>query len=430
MAVETSVAPSVPGPRTPYALYPELSSVPSCEHKGFLWRAGYKRDTDPMGRYTSEYQRQYQPLNTEEQKELANSRRERREKAPVADMREVLKEVQGEREEAPRVLEKPIETVGRQKRSVSKSEKRNAKRAKKERPEPFPLSEYQAQFQTWDRLLRENNSSSPVRNTKKQAPLAPHAPLPPSYSIQRSPLRWNSEYRSNFSLRASDTTEEANPWYKMVVELRERARLYRDRGRSSTLEVLQPLSGRYSQVFDSSRPVPSPPPTPTAERPPEPEPAVDTRDSITQVSFRLQRLQGQRSAVDQLGRSLTKLKVTVPPTNQLRGEPAGHALAPSPDPLTPVPQDPARARTAVPPIDIKRVQSYPSSLSASHGSPAYQPVSVPHSALSQTDPSLQKQLFRYKTAPPPDSDQLSVTSTDSLASHTLERARHRQTFWK
>ena len=423
MAVDTSVAPLVPGPRTPYALYPELSSEPSCEHKGFLWRAGYKRNSDPGGRYTSEYQRQYQPISAEGHKELTNSRKERRDMAPVADMREVLKEVEGAREapEIP-VPDKPLEVSGGQKRSAKKSEKRAAKRPKKDRPPPFPLSEYQAQFQSWDLLVKQNTSNSPVREINKQTPF----PLPPSYSIQHSPRRWSSEYRSNFSLRSSDATQKTSPWYQMVVELRERARAYRDRGRSSALEVLQlPLSRRYSEVSDSSRPLPSPPPT--AERTPDPEPAVDTRDSATQVSVRPRK---QKSAVNQLGGSFTKLKVSVP-TNQLLEDPNrpfSNTLAASRE----CPHEAVRARTAVPPIDINRVRSYPSPLPPpSCATQPYPPAPVPPSGLCQTDPSLQAQLFRYKEgASPPDPDQLSVASTESLASHTLDRARYRQTFWK
>ena len=414
MAVDTSVPLWVQGPRTPYALYPELASDPNCEHKdkGFMWRAGYKRSTDPLGRYTSEYQRQYQPISEEGQKELANLRRQRRERhsAPVADVREVMREVQSE---APHVPEKPVEVVGGQKRAANKSKKRGAKRPRKEHSLPFPISEYQAQFLAWDRLVRENTRTSPtpVQSTKK---LTPHAALPPSYSLQRSPRRWSSEYSSNYSLRSSDVTEETSPWYQMVTELRERARAYRDRGRSSTMETFQlPLSRRLSEVSSP----------PTAERSPD----RDTRDSATQVSVRPRE---QQSAVEQLRGSLSTLNVSVPPNDQLIENPKRSVSNTSAratenhDCTTHVPQEAVRARIAVPPIDINRLKSY--------SSPSYQSAPISRSALPETDPSsLQTQLFRYKEgAPVLDSDQESVASNESLASQTLERARHRQTFWK
>ena len=93
MAVHASNPVSVAGPRTPYALYPELSSQPS-EHKGFLWRAGLKRPTEARTRFTSEYQRQFQPISMERHKETADIRKERREKKVVADVRDVFNEVE------------------------------------------------------------------------------------------------------------------------------------------------------------------------------------------------------------------------------------------------------------------------------------------------------------------------------------------------
>lgn len=93
MAVHTSNPISVAGPRTPYALYPELSSQQS-EHKGFLWRAGLKRPTEGKTRFTSEYQRQFQPISMERHRETADRRRERREKKVVADVRDVFTEVE------------------------------------------------------------------------------------------------------------------------------------------------------------------------------------------------------------------------------------------------------------------------------------------------------------------------------------------------
>ena len=118
MAVHTSNLISVAGPRTPYALYPELSSQQS-EHKGFLWRAGLKRPTETKTRFTSEYQRQYQPISMERYRETADKRKERREKKVVADVRDVFNEVERPviREDRPveRQRHREEETVVREK---------------------------------------------------------------------------------------------------------------------------------------------------------------------------------------------------------------------------------------------------------------------------------------------------------------------------
>ncbi|KAI6646713.1 39S ribosomal protein L24, mitochondrial precursor [Oopsacas minuta] len=519
MSVHTSNPPSVAGPRTPYALYPELTSQKSgMDHKGFLWRAGYKRQTEAKGRYTSEYQRQFQPVIAG-QREVSDLLKERKNpKVPVVDVREVLKEVerpelidrevskrdapepidrevtkahtmvpvdrevskgniikQGDmefyKEERPEIdvpvhkdfiphniPDKSLEVVGRQKRSKKIRDKRGAKRTKKERVPSFPLSEYQSQFQGLGQQSSKDKSfpiyKFPVKHSSYESQPAlvpaPVRPVSPSNPVQRSPRRWSSEYRSNYSLRTSSPDKAnnvTNPWYQMVIELREKARVYRDRGRSSALEHFQlPLCRRYAEVADSSRLSSNRSVYPQDEGANIVEEEQTNRVQHIDTSARGRVCHNEhkdKSPVDQLGSSLSKLNVTTPITNQLTElEPHTSQLHKVTSntmrssvvrhkPLSPPQHEAIRARTAVPPIDINRVHSYSPIYPVTHSSPNYLPASVPHSALSQTDTSLQTQLFKYKEdIRTPEPDEVSVSSAASLASHTLERAKHRQTFWK
>ena len=339
--------------------------------------------------------------------------------------------------------DRPLETVGGQKRSNNIKEKK-AKRSKKDQIPPFPLSEYQSQFQVWDPLSQENSLNPPPvykfpnkhSSYESQPPLvpAPARSLPPSTALQRSPRRWSSEYQSNYTLCSptSDVMKEdvTNSWYQMVRELRERAKRYRDRGRSSALEQYQlPLSGRYTIDFSRL----------TSAR------SAFLQDEVTvpmQMNSTTQATDRQ-TAVDQLGSSLSTLNVTTPPPpNQLAELEQTHSCDvqrvtscnkrvqvenhKSPSPMV---HETIITKPAVPPIDISRLHSNPPNSPPTHGSPSYLPAPTPCSALSHADASLQTQLFKHPVSTP-EPDQVSTASADSVASNTLERAKHRQTFWK
>ena len=253
--------------------------------------------------------------------------------------------------------------------------------------------------------------------------------LPPSTALQRSPRRWSSEYQSNYSLRShtSDVTKDevTNPWYQMVKELRERARMYRDRGRNSTLEQFQlPLSGRYT--IDSFRL--------TSGR------SVLSQDEVT-IPTEMNSTP-QTTGVDHLASSLSKLNVATPPLpNQLAELEQPHscevqrvtscnrrAQVENHKSPSPVVHETMRTKPTVPPIDISRLHSNPPNNPSTYGSPNYLPAPTPRSALYHEDTSLQTQLFKH-TVSSPQPDQVSIASVDSLASNTLEKAKYRQKFW-
>ena len=197
--------------------------------------------------------------------------------------------------------------------------------------------------------------------------------------------------------------------------------MYRDRGRSSSLEQFQlPLSGKYT--IDSTRSALS-----------RDEVTVPMENSTPQAA----------SAVDQLGNSLSKLNVTTPPlSNQLVELEQPHSCEvqrvascnkrvqvenhKSPSPVV---HETIRTKPAVPPIDISRLHSNLPYNPSTHGSPSYLPAPTPRSALSHADTSLQTQLFKHPVSTP-EPGRVSIASVDALACNTLERAKHRQRFWK